>query len=74
VQPSDDNPDRAALLALEIAMREVLEGMQELSLQVAYSHADFQLPILDDDGSKKPTSRPSAEVIPFPRLPRASGE
>jgi len=55
-------------------MREVLEGMQELSLQVAYSHADFQLPILDGDGSKKPTSRPSAEVIPFPRLRRASGE
>lgn len=74
MQTSDDNPDRAALRALELAMREVLEGMQELSLQVAYSHADFQLPILDGDGSKRSASRPSAEVIPFPRMRRASGE
>ncbi len=74
MQPTDDNPDRAALLALEIAMREVLEGLQELSLQVAYSHADFRVPILDEDGSTRTASRPSAEVIPFPRLRRASGE
>jgi hypothetical protein len=74
VQPSDDNPDRAALLALEIAMREVLEGMQELSLQVAYLHADFRVPTLDADAPAGATPRPSAEVIPFPRLPRASGE
>ena len=55
-------------------MREVLEGMQELSLQVAYSHADFHVPVLDVDGSAKSTPRPSAQVIPFPRLRRASGE
>jgi hypothetical protein len=74
VQPSEDNPDRAALRALEIAMREVLEGMQELSLQVAYSHADFHIPTLDADGAELAKTRPSAEVIPFPRLRRASGE
>ena len=55
-------------------MREVLEGMQELSLQVAYSHADFHIPTLDADGAEQATTRPSAEVIPFPRLRRASGE
>lgn len=74
MQTSDDNPDRAALRALELAMREVLEGMQELSLQVAYSHADFRVPLLDADGSEGSTTRPSAEVIPFPSLRRASGE
>ena len=73
MHPIDDNPDRAALRALEIAMREVLEGMQELSLQVAYSHADFRVPVLDADGPERPGPRPSAEVIPFPRLRRASG-
>jgi hypothetical protein len=72
VPPSDDNPDRAALLALELAMREVLEGMQELSLQVAYSHADSRVPIVPDEPPAR--SRPTAEVIPFPRLRRAVGE
>jgi hypothetical protein len=72
VHPSDDNPDRAALLALELAMREVLEGMQELSLQVAYAHADSRVPIVTDEASPGP--RPTAEVIPFPRLRRVVGE
>lgn len=69
---SDDNPDRAALLALELAMREVLEGMRELSLQVAYSHADSPVPVVTDE--PPPAARPTAEVIPFPRLRRAVGE
>lgn len=55
-------------------MREVLEGMQELSLQVAYSHADFHVPILDAEVSDAPLTRPSADVIPFTRLHRASGK
>jgi hypothetical protein len=73
VQPSDDNPDRAALRALELAMREVLEGMKDFSLQVAYLHADFNLPVVDADDADGGCARPSAEVIPFPRLRRASG-
>jgi hypothetical protein len=73
VHPNDDDPDRAALRALELAMREVLEGMEELSLQVAYSHADFQVPILEDAPERGPARR-TAEVIPFPRLRRAVGE
>ena len=74
MQPNDDNPDRAAIRALEVAMREVLEGMEDFSLQVAYLHADFNLPIVDVDGADGGSPRPSAEVIPFPRLRRASGE
>jgi hypothetical protein len=72
VHTSDDNPDRAALLALELAMREVLEGMQELSLQVAYSHATSRVQVVTDEAPPGP--RPTAEVIPFPRLRRAVGE
>ena len=74
MQPSDDNPDRAALLALELAMREVLEGMEELSLQVAYAHADHRLPIVNTAAPDLNSPRPTAEVIPFPRLHRAVGE
>lgn len=74
MQPTDDNPDRAALRALEIAMREVLEGMEDFSLQVAFLHADFPVPIVDGDEAEDRSPRPSAEVIPFPRLRRASGE
>ena len=55
-------------------MREVLEGMEDFSLQVAYLHADFNLPIVDVDVADGGSPRKSAEVIPFPRLRRASGE
>lgn len=74
VLPTDDNPDRAALRALELAMREVLEGMEELTLQVAYAHADHPLPILDPAAADPAPPRPTADVIPFPRLRRAAGE
>lgn len=74
MQPNDHDADRAALLALELAMREVLDGMAELSLQVAFAHADYRVPIADANGSADSTERPSAEVIPFPRLRRAVGE
>jgi hypothetical protein len=59
--------DPAHRRALELAMREALGGMEELSLAVAYAHLDFSLPQVADAAPAH-----TAAVIPFPRLRRAA--
>ena len=48
-------------------MREVLNGLEELSLAVAYAHAACPLRI--EGGSDEP---PQGSVIPFPHARRAA--
>lgn len=73
MEPLDDSDNRFKQLLLELTMREVLGGMYELSLEVAYAHLDFALEILPEEPVAA-TEAPTAEIIPFPRLRRAVGE
>ena len=64
---SDEFSDVIRRRALELAMREVLNGLEELSLAVAYAHAAFPLHIASG-GDESPAAS-QGSVIPFP-LPR----
>ena len=52
-------------------MREVLGGMEELSLAVACAHLDYALQIVPTDAPAAGALPPAAPVIPFPRARRA---
>ena len=64
---SEEFSDVIRRRALELAMREVLNGLEELSLAVAYAHAACPLRI--EGGSDEP---PQGSVIPFPHARRAA--
>lgn len=55
-------------------MRDVLDGMEELSLAVAYAHLDFSLPVVAEKAGVGPVHAPAcaAAVIPFPQPRRAA--
>lgn len=55
-------------------MRDVLDGMKELSLAVAYAHLDFSLPVVAEKAGVGPVHAPAcaAAVIPFPQPRRAA--
>jgi hypothetical protein len=52
-------------------MREVLGGMEELSLAVACAHLDYALQIVREDVPVAGALPPAAPVIPFRRVRRA---
>jgi hypothetical protein len=66
--------DDADAAALELTMRDVLGGMEELSAAVAQSHWDYAVEILsiEPPAAQADGSRPAvADVIPL--RPRAAG-
>jgi hypothetical protein len=71
MQLPDDSDQRFRQLVLELTMREVMSGLYELSLDVAYAHLDYTVELVPDQPEAAP---PLAEVIPFPKLRRAVGE
>jgi len=72
MHPSPDSDERFSQLVLELTMREVLGGLYELSLDVAYAHLDYTVEILLEHPQEDDVA-PSAEIIPFPRLRRVGG-
>ena len=79
---ADDSkfPIRVSDRALEMVMRDVLDGMMELSLEAAYSDrcTDFQIiEIAQTDQSDQLEEQASneqntAEILPFPVLRKAA--
>lgn len=73
-QPTRVVSDRA----LEMIMRDVLDGMMELSLEAAFSGQGSVFQILDTPGRQGRPKRPgkqaeqSAEVIEFPQYRQAA--
>ena len=76
-------PTRVSDRALEMVMRDVLDGMMELSLVSAYSERDVDFEIITierehGDGhnvssvNKEPDAY-SADIISFPQLRKAAG-
>ena len=73
-------PIRVSDRALEMVMRDVLDGMMELSLEAAYtdSCADFKIIEITPAAkpgqtAKHPNCQPdSAEILPFPVLHKAA--
>jgi hypothetical protein len=72
MHPSPDSDERFSQLVLELTMREVLGGLYELSLDVAYAHLDYTVEILLEHPQQDAVP-PSAEIIPFPRRRRGAG-
>ena len=74
------SPIRVSDRALEMVMRDVLDGMMELSLEAAYtdSCADFQIiditPAAEPDQAQQRSTcqTDSAEILPFPILRKAA--
>ncbi len=71
-------PTRISDRALEMVMRDVLDGMLELSLESAYSHRNIDFEIIeitpaDRKGVSDRQQHERAEVLPFPALRRAVG-
>ncbi|MCB1758556.1 MAG: hypothetical protein KDI68_02085 [Gammaproteobacteria bacterium] len=77
---NNDKPIQVSDRALEMVMRDVLDGMLELSLDSAFrsDYSDFEIVEIysDRDGNRvTPTQTPSmnkAEVLPFPQLRKAA--
>ncbi len=72
---SERSPRIVSDRALEMIMREVLDGMMELSLEMAFSGDGAVFQILDTGSHEKRSTpipdshdRQSAEVIDFPQL------
>ena len=73
-------PIKVSDRALEMVMRDVLDGMMELSLEAAYtdSCADFQIIEIATPNSARAVERDaadqpgSAEILPFPVLRKAA--
>ncbi|MES9935875.1 MAG: hypothetical protein ABW153_05495 [Sedimenticola sp.] len=66
--------------ALEMIMRDVMDGLVEISLESAFSDRVCDFEIMSNRMSGQPRRKPplpdkrtDAEVIDFPRLKRASG-
>ncbi len=69
-----DKREEAEAAALELTMRDVLGGIEELSAAVAQSHWDYAVEILsiEPPAAQAESARPVvAEVIPL--RPRAAG-
>ncbi len=67
--------DEAGTAALELTMRDVLGGMEELSVAVAQSHWDYGVEILSiEPPAAGPADRTHsvADVISLPLRPRAA--
>ena len=79
---ADDSkfPIRVSDRALEMVMRDVLDGMLELSLEAAYSYscADCQIIEIaptdqpDQPGEQASSEQDTAEILPFPVLRKAA--
>lgn len=68
--------------ALEMVMRDVLDGMIELSLEAAFAQNGSEFEIIDIALTGRGTAGPGrgaanatgqAEILPFPALRRAAG-
>ena len=77
-------PTRVSDRALEMVMRDVLDGMMELSLVSAYSerNVDFEIIAIEREDSgghnavsadRGPDAYSSADIISFPQLRKAAG-
>jgi hypothetical protein len=76
-------PTRVSDRALEMVMRDVLDGLMELSLVSAYgeSNVDFEIIAIepaDNDGHDAASTHQepdacSADIISFPQLRKAAG-
>ncbi|MCP3867222.1 MAG: hypothetical protein GY703_03830 [Gammaproteobacteria bacterium] len=76
-------PIRVSDRALEMVMRDVLDGMMELSLETAYQRNGLEFEILPMEwpefGKAKmeaeggESHRDTADIIDFPQLRRAAG-
>jgi hypothetical protein len=77
---NNDKPVQVSDRALEMVMRDVLDGMLELSLDSAFrsDHSDFEIIEVYPDRDSKRAARhldPAAnlaEVLPFPQLRKAA--
>lgn len=76
-----NNPTRVSDHALEMVMRDVLDGMLELSLKAAYGDHCAEYKIIEitagkldngDDRVASPDRADSAEILPFPVLRKAA--
>lgn len=77
-------PTRVSDRALEMVMRDVLDGMLELSLESAYSAscAEFEIIEIVPENSRRKTQRgigsarrthsDQADILPFPQLRKAA--
>ncbi|MES9961536.1 MAG: hypothetical protein ABW089_13990 [Sedimenticola sp.] len=75
-----DHKTRVSDRALEMIMRDVMDGLVEISLESAFSDRVCDFEIIANRMSGQPRRKPplsdkrtDAEVIDFPRLKRASG-
>lgn len=84
IDDNDRNPTQVSDRALEMVMRDVLDGMLELSLETAYSNrvTDFEIIEIAPQQSfgkrqhpqvraQKSNSDP-ADILPFPQLRKAA--
>ncbi|HEB95813.1 MAG TPA: hypothetical protein ENI96_05220 [Sedimenticola thiotaurini] len=79
----NETPTRVSDRALEMVMRDVLDGMLEFSLESAYANGlEFQIIQIGGtqrqagrdaaDGSGPESDAPAADILPFPPLRRAA--